>query len=92
MIETIQTRTTYTHPAPPPVVLCAWVRNPFKLFDHDPNYLRAEIVSVNGQEITVKEYNSANIFKATRADVHKVHTVNTLTGETWQVLGEPKPC
>lgn len=92
MLQEIQT-TTRTKSAPPPVLLCAWIKNPSTSQRADkPKFIRAEIINVNGDEVTAREINTENYFLTTRADVKKVHTLNAFTGETWQILGDPKPC
>lgn len=84
------TRTTYSAPIPPPVTLCAWVKNPYYLLPTDAKYLRAEIIDVQKNDVVVCEWDSVNYFTVARADVRLVHTVNA-EGETVKVLGSP-PC
>ncbi len=95
MLDTIPTtRTTarqYPRPqaVPPPVTLCAWVKNPFAMLDNEPKFLRAEIYSVSGQSVYVREYDSVcHFFTVKMADVHKVHTI-TEAGEVVRVYGNP---
>jgi hypothetical protein len=92
MLQTIPTPTARKYPrpqaVPPPVTLCAWVKNPFKMFETDPAYLRAEIHSINGQAVTVCEWQSVNIFTVRMSDVRKVHTI-TEAGEVWRIYGNP---
>ena len=92
MLQEIQTPTR-TKSAPPPVLLCAWIKNPSTSQQaNKPKYIRAEILNVEGNEITAREYGTENYFFTTRDCVKKVHTLNAETGETWQILGDPKPC
>lgn len=89
----LQETPTRTKSAPPPVLLCAWVKNPSTSQQaNKPKYIRAEIINVEGNEICAREYGTENYFFTTREDVKKVHTLNAETGETWQILGDPKPC
>jgi hypothetical protein len=92
MLQEIQTKPR-TKSTPPPVLLCAWIRNPSTSQQaNKPRYIRAEIITVNQNVVIAREYGTENYFETTRADVKKVHTINANTGETWQILGDPKPC
>lgn len=84
------TARTYPRPTPPPLLLCAWVKNPFfgKL-DNELKYIRAEIWNVEGQTVTVREYDSiCHFFTIPMSDVFKVHEVNP-DGTTYRVFGNP---
>lgn len=87
------TRTTYSAPIPPPVTLCAWVRNPdTNQKANKPAYIRCEIINADRahNEIVVNQFGQVNYFITTFEDIRLVHTVNE-AGETVKVLGNP-PC
>lgn len=77
-------------PTPPVIELYCWLDHP----DGTPRH--AEIVDVQGNEITVKLTREDGAFlqywTQSRANIHKVHRYNAITKQVVQFFGEPRPC
>ncbi len=80
----------YITQPPPVIVLYCWLDHP------EGGQRHAEIIDVQGNEITVKltreDKSFLQYWTQPRARIHKVHLFNVITRQVVQFFGEPKPC